>query len=272
MSKRLDFNDVVPLGDAVDELVARGRVRATEGTLFRAAATGRLQLFVEVVRGAWGIKVRSERVAHLQHGKAESEDLEGPVSPVQEGIYEFILPAPDIDSQAYLFPIRGPLIRDPKDGSVYQLQQRRKWEASWEEDEEPLRAVSRRGWLDETDPAKYCPADHWPDGCSLGVLRSDLDAFLAAAAPGALNLRATPDVADKAETLPSREPLMQTNRERVLIALRAAGFDPAMLPPVPSGTACPAKSAARAGARLTHSSFDHAWKALLASGEAVRLR
>jgi hypothetical protein len=184
MSKRTEFNDLVPLSDAVDELVASGRVRSTEGTLVRAAAMGRLKLFVEIRTGARGIKVQPERVAHILCGKAASEDLEARVSRVREGVYEFILPNPDVAGQAYFFPIKGPLIRDREDGSVYQLQQRRIWEASWDEDEAPLRAASRHAWLDETDPAKYCSADHWPDGCALCVLRSDLDEFLSAAAPG----------------------------------------------------------------------------------------
>lgn len=71
--------------------------------------------------------------------------------------------------------------------------------------------------------------------------------------------------------LPPRTPLMQTNRERVLLALRTAGFDPLVLPSPPKGAACPAKSAARTGAGLSTASFDHAWKALMNAGEVARL-
>ena len=72
------------------------------------------------------------------------------------------------------------------------------------------------------------------------------------------------------EPLPPRQPMMQSNRERVLKALRSAGLDPAALPPIRNGVACPSKAAARAGAKLTVHSFDHAWKELFGSGKVVR--
>lgn len=66
--------------------------------------------------------------------------------------------------------------------------------------------------------------------------------------------------------LPPRKQLMQANRERVLSALRSAGYKPEALPPVPAGKACPAKAAARNGAALSPASFDHAWSDLSESG------
>lgn len=72
------------------------------------------------------------------------------------------------------------------------------------------------------------------------------------------------------EPLPQRKPLMQSNRERVLKALRDAGYDSGALKPLRNGLACPAKSAARAGAGLTEGAFEHAWKALLRDGDVKR--
>jgi hypothetical protein len=70
--------------------------------------------------------------------------------------------------------------------------------------------------------------------------------------------------------LPERQPIMASNRERVLAALRAAGFDPADLPPFTKGLDCPAKTAARDGAKLSKAAFDHAWKELSAEGAIIR--
>lgn len=81
---------------------------------------------------------------------------------------------------------------------------------------------------------------------------------------------ADPASQETSTALPERVPLMRTNQDRVLSALRAAGFNPLSLPPSPRGTSCPAKQAARAGANLTKAAFDHAWKDLGTAGELVR--
>lgn len=143
--------------------------------MLREAANGRLRLSVEIRIGTWGVKVRPERVEQLQDGKAASQDLEDRVTPVAAGIYEFIAPALDTVDGAPFLRVDGPLIRDPEDGSVYQLQKRWADEPDVPEDL-PLTDV-------ETDPSNYYPADDWPDGCTLGVLRSELDAVFSPALP-----------------------------------------------------------------------------------------
>lgn len=76
---------------------------------------------------------------------------------------------------------------------------------------------------------------------------------------------ATPMASSDAPACVPRVPLMQANRQRVLAALLAAGFDPLALPPWPKGKASPAKTAARAGAGLSPSTFERAWKELRAA-------
>ncbi|HNU11374.1 MAG TPA: hypothetical protein PKJ45_08415 [Rubrivivax sp.] len=106
---------------------------------------------------------------------------------------------------------------------------------------------------------------HARDGELLGVV----DAF-AGRAPSAEPLQPLPAGPAPAGPLPQRQPLMETNRQRVLAALRAAGFDPAALPRLRDGATCPAKTAARAGAGLSGGAFDHAWRELLRSGVVAR--
>lgn len=66
-----------------------------------------------------------------------------------------------------------------------------------------------------------------------------------------------------------RVPLMEVNRNRVLVALRDAGFDPLALPRF-RGRRCPAKCAARDAAKLPQAAFEHAWKDLMKAGEIRR--
>lgn len=65
------------------------------------------------------------------------------------------------------------------------------------------------------------------------------------------------------------KPTMLANEESVLVALRRAGYDPLLLPPLKSGQTCPAKAAAKKGCGLGKSPFKHAWDNLCAS-KAIR--
>jgi hypothetical protein len=69
---------------------------------------------------------------------------------------------------------------------------------------------------------------------------------------------------------PPRRPLMEQNRQRVLEALRAAGFDPLALPYTPRGRICPAKQAASVAAGLPPHTFRRAWSELSKAGELRR--
>jgi len=138
-------------------------------------------------------------------------------------------------------------------------------------DEELAEAV-KRGGLRVLDPLTLGP-NRLPVGAALlrakvavedlrewlrGTRRMDVVVGEEAARSGS---------ADAPQPIPPRVPLMERNKEAVLVALRNSGFEPTQLPPYAPGKAWHAKQEAKKGSGLSDAAFDHAWKALTAEGK-----
>lgn len=74
-------------------------------------------------------------------------------------------------------------------------------------------------------------------------------------------------VQEATQAIPPRVPLMERNKEAVLVALRNGGFDPVSLEPYVPGKEWRPKQEAKKNSGLTKASFDHAWKGLAAEGK-----